>query len=199
MPAGHPAGYGLPVKAAHGKGHTRKHARAGKKHSGTSKHRPAHQPLTAHQKHLAHLQHIHAKAKHPTHAKARALALDAGDVGCCTAEALAASLRCQGLSVPDDAVLDLFRAAGGDEDAGLPILATLEAAAGYGLAGFRPRFEPVPLTADIRRPLLLGLELPGPHAVVATPDGWWSWGELYCPWCEWPDAVIEEAWAVTWG
>ena len=45
--------------------------------------------------------------------------------------------------------------------------------------------------------LILGLELPGPHAVLATADGWWSWGELHDP-AEWPDAVAEEAWAVSW-
>jgi hypothetical protein len=47
--------------------------------------------------------------------------------------------------------------------------------------------------------LILGLDLPeAPHTVLATPDGWWSWGEPYCPRCEFPDAVIEEAWAVSW-
>jgi len=45
--------------------------------------------------------------------------------------------------------------------------------------------------------LLLGLELPGPHAVLATADGWWSWGELHDP-AEWPDAAAEEAWAISW-
>ena len=46
-------------------------------------------------------------------------------------------------------------------------------------------------------PLILGLELPeGPHAVLATGDGWWSWGDLYDP-AEFPGAVIDEAWAVT--
>lgn len=45
--------------------------------------------------------------------------------------------------------------------------------------------------------LILGLELPGPHTVLATPEGWWSWGELLGP-AEFPDAVIEEAWAVSW-
>jgi alpha-tubulin suppressor-like RCC1 family protein len=44
--------------------------------------------------------------------------------------------------------------------------------------------------------LIIGLELPGgPHAVTLGRDGTvWSWGE---PW-EFPDAVVEEVWAVTW-
>jgi hypothetical protein len=56
----------------------------------------------------------------------------------------------------------------------------IEAAAGYGLAGYRPRFEEVmpcergepSLRRVTRAGLLLGLELPGPHAVLATADGW---------------------------
>lgn len=44
---------------------------------------------------------------------------------------------------------------------------------------------------------ILGVDLPGPHAVFATPAGWWSWGELHDP-AEWPDAVIGEAWWVRW-
>lgn len=42
--------------------------------------------------------------------------------------------------------------------------------------------------------LILGIDVPGPHCVLATPDGWWSWGELHSPW----PARIEEAWAVSW-
>lgn len=45
--------------------------------------------------------------------------------------------------------------------------------------------------------LILGVELPGPHTLLATPDGWWSWGEPFDP-SEWPRMVIEEAWAVEW-
>ncbi len=47
-------------------------------------------------------------------------------------------------------------------------------------------------------PLILGVDLPGPHTVLATPEGWWSWGELFCPWCDFPDAVIDEAWVIAW-
>lgn len=42
--------------------------------------------------------------------------------------------------------------------------------------------------------LILHVDVPGPHAVLATPDGWWSWGELYSPW----PCRISEAWAVSW-
>ena len=57
-----------------------------------------------------------------------------------------------------------------------------------------------PPAADLGHALILGLDLPGsePHAVTAGPDGtWWSWGEPYSP-ADFPGAVIEEAWAVTW-
>jgi hypothetical protein len=41
---------------------------------------------------------------------------------------------------------------------------------------------------------ILHVDVPGPHAVLATADGWWSWGELYSPWA----ATVEAAWAVSW-
>ena len=133
--------------------------------------------------------------KHPK----RQLALGEG-VACCAAEALAASLRLLGVPVGDGDVLDLYWRTAADPDAGASILATLEAAERYGLAGIRPvSWQPVKvpdfMPADI--PALLGVDLPGPHAVLATPDGWHSWGGLYDP-AVFPDAVIEEAWEVTW-
>ena len=88
----------------------------------------------------------------------------------------------------------------GDPDAGAPIVATLEAASESGLAGVRPgSYSPIIQFLDSGYPsgVILGVNLPGPHAVLATPDGWWSWGELWCL-CEFPDAVIEEAWEVSW-
>ena len=48
--------------------------------------------------------------------------------------------------------------------------------------------------SDRGHALILGVDVPGPHCVLATPDGWWSWGELHDPW----PARIEEAWAVRW-
>jgi hypothetical protein len=128
-----------------------------------------------------------AKAKTATKkAATKARSLSPGDFGCCTAEAVAAYLRLQGVPFSDADMLALFRRAGGHPDDGAPIREVLEAS---GLA-----FTAADL--DAPGPLILGLELPGPHAVLATADGWWSWGELHCP-CEFPDAVIEEAWVIS--
>ena len=166
-----------------------------KKHAGTSKHasKAKHTP-TAHKKAAtAHKQTAHRTATQVKAAKARALS--PGDaVACCSAEALAASLRLAGGAVSDDDVLELHWLAGGDEDTGVSILAALEAAAAFGLAGYRPRwFGP----AKGARYSIFGLELPGPHAVLAEPRRWWSWGKRYDP-SDFPDARVEEAWAVTW-
>ena len=257
MPSGLPAGCGAPVKKTAAKGHTAKHASAAKKHASTKKHTPA--QVAADKKFQAagaKAAKVHAKAKHATHAKAVALALGDG-VACCAAEALAASLRLQGVRVSDEDVLALYWHTASDPDAGASIVATLEAAWRFGLGGIRPvSFEsawpcvigrrsvleqaladqaqhlsdrqllgyafsdqcsddarlievlaPAPgqldhvIVGDVSTlhgaSLILGLELPGPHAVLATPDGWWSWGELHDP-AEWPDAVVEAAWAVAW-
>ena len=147
----------------------------------------------------------HAAGKKHKGTVARGLAPAADQVACCAAEALAASLRLQGHAVADADVLALYWRTADDPDAGAPIAATLEAATRFGLAGIRPLSwapEKLPdfIPADIPRQAILGLDLQeGPHTVLATPEGWWwSWGELYCPWCEWPDAVVEEAWEVTW-
>jgi hypothetical protein len=213
------------VKATKSAGHTRKHTATKKhhntkKHTGTSKHRPdAHQlhEEHLHHEHEEHLAHeaVHAVAKPASHAKPRSLAL--AGTGCCATEALAASLRLAGASVTGADVLALHRLAGADDETGAPIGVLLAAAAEYGLAGFRPAFAPAlpqrgyeaareaackkssyePPELRPGHALILGVELPGPHAVLATPDGWWSWGELWCP-CEFPDAMIEEAWAVAW-
>ncbi len=48
--------------------------------------------------------------------------------------------------------------------------------------------------------LILGLDLPDgeSHAVAVGPDGaWWSWREPHDP-ADFPGAVIDEAWALTW-
>lgn len=44
------------------------------------------------------------------------------------------------------------------------------------------------------RALILGVDVPGPHAVLATPAGWWSWGQRFDPW----RCAIEEVWEVAW-
>lgn len=70
-------------------------------------------------------------------------------------------------------------------------------------AAFAPAEQPDPFVpaedgADFLfgHALILGVDLPGPHAVTVATDGCWvSWGEHYDP-ADFPDAVIEEAWAV---
>jgi hypothetical protein len=139
------------------------------------------------------------------------------DVACCSARAVAESLRiASGPVLSDDDVLGLYFRTTSDPDAGETILATLMAAQRYGLAGHRPfiidrLYPPDPLhTAlrcmrdpDLSAPvawggLILGLGLPQcPHAVVQHDGAWWSWGQPCDP-DGFPGAVIEEAWAVTW-
>jgi hypothetical protein len=151
----------------------------------------------------------------------RQLALGEG-VACCAAEALAASLRLRGLPVTDDDVLALYWHTASDPDEGATIWATLEAAArygvaGYAVAGFRPagleevmpHGTPDSTSAELRLPgvrrrhatragLILGLDLPGPHAVLDTGSEWITWGASWPAWA-FPDAVIGEAWTVEWG
>lgn len=148
-----------------------------------------------------------ANAKKAKQHPRRQLALGTG-VACCSAEALAASLRLAGVPVSDADVLELYWRTADDGDAGASILATLEAAAEFGLAAITPfaclRSLPSADGPGYRqfygavqapqRPLILGISIPGPHAVLATADGWWSWGELYDPWTD----DIDEAWEVTW-
>jgi len=59
-------------------------------------------------------------------------------VACCSAEALAASLRLTGRRVSDADVLTLYERTADGPDAGASIVATLEAASACGLAGVRP-------------------------------------------------------------
>ena len=142
----------------------------------------------------------------------RKLAL--GDaVACCSAEALAASLRLTGWRVTDADVLALYEQTADGPDTGATILATLEAACEFGLAGLRPLTFQEVMSHDAdgcccwlrssaglhetRAGLILGMDLPGPHAVLDDGGWWWSWGEPYDP-AAFPDAVIEEAWEVTW-
>ena len=220
---GKPAHHAKPAKAAAGK---KTAPTRTKKHAGSKKHQ-----LTAHQKHLAHVAHL----AHLQHTR-RGLAIGEG-AACCSAEALAASLRLAGGTASDDDVLALHWAVAGDWDTGSSIWAALESAAESGLAGMRPQwFGPIgsgargvgppadigPLrvppftgahipTATLARhrpagtasasrgtSVVLGLDLPGAHAVTVDARGrWWSWGQPYDP-SAFPDAVVEEAWAVTW-
>lgn len=143
-----------------------------------------------------------AKTRAVNAKKARQLSLGSA-VACCSAEALAASLRLSGWPVSDADVLALYLRTTRDLDAGAPILATLEAAAEYGLAGMRPLtwecVNPAISITGIFTPLtILGLALPAPHAVLDTGSEWITWGEAWPAWA-FPGIVIEEAWLVDWG
>lgn len=198
------------------KGHAAKHVHH-RKHTAHKKHRPAGQKKTA----AGAAHHVTTVAHHPHHPKPRGLAL--GDaLPVCPFEAVAMSLRLLGQHVADDDVAGLWELAGRPEEgAGIGEALAIVAREGIvsvrpgqfdyrrltaaecmrRLAGVRPcqlvpcrRLEPgVDLIEDFHA-LILGINTPGPHAVLATPDGWWSWGELYSPWT----ATIEEAWAVAW-
>lgn len=189
------------------KGSTRKHPGHRKaKHAGSAKkHSPAkakHTPPPTRPVYGTFLPMGHGGApvtvvvaRMPVPPKPRQLALGQA-VACCAAESLAASIRLTGGRVPEEAVLALYRVTAADPDQGQALSVALRAAQRHSLAGHFPSFFPV--APDDPRAVLLGAELPGSHAVCAGPDGaWWSWGEPHDP-AEWPDAVIEEAWAVTW-
>jgi hypothetical protein len=204
-------------------GHTKKHT---KKHTGQHQpppHRKGHKGPAVTPGPLV------VPVPSPQHHRKRGLALGEA-VPCCSAEALAASLRLAGWPVGEADVLALHEAAGGSRDAGVSIEAALETAARVGLAGCRPRsFEPFdieevadgattasttahqlgypdPLLAGDRShdhlwdrgcSLILGADLPGPHALTADDGGVWSWGEWH-PWSCFAAAAAEEAWSVTW-
>jgi hypothetical protein len=175
----------------------------GGKHGGTGKH--------------------HSPRKHKPPPK-RKLALGEA-VACCSAEALAASLRLAGQLVSDEDVLALYWRTAASDSSGATILDTLDAAAEYGLGGVRlASFGPLDLVEPplrggihLRRPeriwddrdlhlrpvhavsVVIGLELSGgPHALALDPCGAvWSWGELWTL-DQLQAGPAEEAWAVTW-
>jgi hypothetical protein len=117
--------------------------------------------------------------------------LSPGDVSCCGAEAIAASLRLMaGTRVSDEEMLELYWrvAAGPDDGAHLPNL--LEAVAATGLAGWYPSFWPVlsPQTGTVLN--YYGWE----HAVTLCPSGSvLSWRE-HLPW----PGPADEMWALSW-
>jgi hypothetical protein len=201
------------------RGHTAKHSGGGKHaaHRRASKHSPGKK------QHLgpvvSGMSPIHVVAKHPKQAKPRGLTPD-GAVALCSARAVAESLRLVlGICPSDDDVLELYFRTADDPDEGASILATLHAAATFGLAGaqlaafsaagagggdLNPVAKPLspapwaPAASAQPSGLILGTELPGPHAVTVAPDGCWvSWGEHYDP-ADFSDAVVEEAWSVRW-
>jgi hypothetical protein len=168
-----------------------------KKHAGTAKHlsKAKHKP-TAHKKTAAGAKQA-ARRTALTAKAAHARALSIGDVSCCTADALACSLRLSGWTVTAADVLALYKLTADGPDTGASIVATLDAAYVFGLAGVRPVSFAAVYDLDAPGPLLLGVDLPGRHTVLASEGRWWSWSEPF-PLAAFPDAVIEEAWEVTW-
>lgn len=186
------------MKQAAPRGRTGKHAPAAKHGRGqggrtAAKHAPRRQPAPPKATGPAPVVTAAAPA---AQAKPRKLALGQ-EVACCAAEAVAASLRLTGARAGDDDVLRLYESVAASPDQGATLTATLLAVSASGLAGHLPvRVRPVPVWSP--EAVLLGVELPGSHAVCVGPDGaWWSWGEPFDP-ATWPDAVVEEAWALSW-
>jgi hypothetical protein len=202
---------------------TRKHAASAKHTQTKAQAAHLHALHVEHVAHLAHLkatgQKVTVKAKPTAHAKAKKkVGFAVGDwLPVCGFEAVAQSLRLAGQRVDDDEVLRLYDLCGSRE---VSIGEALTAAARFGLAGYRPaefkahpergefgklcsdllggtgQASPNPLSPFVVRGhgLILRIDVPGPHAVLATRDGWWSWGELHSPW----PARVSEAWAVSW-
>lgn len=178
-------------KAAAAKGHGATHAK--KTVAKPAKKTTAKHAATKAKGHTAHK----TKTKAKTTKKGLALG---SDVACCAAEAVAASLRELGVFVADEAVLELFQASGGDPAQGVMIADVLQAASRRGLEGWKlSSWEWVEPSLELPSHAILGLDLPGsgPHTVLATPEGWWSWGELYRP-DQFHYATIDEIWAVSW-
>jgi len=153
--------------------------------------------------------------------------LSPGAVALCPAEAVAVAARIAGWAVTDGDVLDLYARCADGPSAGFTIATALTAGlpgmplefdliefdgmagrdsnpqtpiSGLSVAGhLLTRTAPDSNTAPGHPALILGVDLPGPHAVTVAPDGCWvSWGQHYDPAESFPDAVIEEAWLVRW-
>lgn len=188
-------------------GTTAKHAGTTKHHAGASKkpgkhdasgsaspkHHPHHE--SAHEKKLRHHDAVVKRHEHKTtEHKSRKLALP-GAVACCSAEALAASLRLAGHPVSGSDVYALYRATARGDDDGATILATLKAASTFGLAGVRlVGLRAVPVSSPH---VVVGGELPGSHALYFERGRAWSWGAPL-DLSRFPDWEPEEAWELRW-
>jgi hypothetical protein len=129
-----------PVKSGGGggKGGAAAKAPPAGKHQAKAKAKPAKVSRAVHRaRRQAALRGAATRKQHAVQAKKRGLALGSA-VACCSHEALAASLRLSGWPVSDADVLALYWHTARDEHAGASILATLEAAGEFGLAGVRP-------------------------------------------------------------
>lgn len=162
-----------------------------------------------------HHSHESAKKRHAAAAKAsktrarrkaaaaknaRALTPGAAFDGC-VITAVVGRLAMDGQHARLSDLFAAFRGAGGREEGGVAIEAMLSGLAVRGvIAGYRA----VPLEPELLEApgLILGVQLPGPHAVVTVPGPqqglgfarWLSWGHVFDPGAEWPDAAVEEAW-----
>jgi hypothetical protein len=159
---------------------------------------PVHKRKPAAKAKKAHKAPVHRSAAAVKAAKARGLS--PGAVSCCSAIALTASLRLAGWPAGAEDVLDLYRLTADSPDAGASIVATLDAAYLFGLAGVRPlSFTPALLAevggAQDEELHEAGDDGPGPeggrylpgHAAQHNPlashppaqtryraDGWWN-------------------------
>ena len=169
-----------------------------------------------------------AKKAAATRAKHRKWTPDGDVALCSARAVAEAIRIASGTILSGEDVLGLYWSVASDGDSGISILDALTAAQPWGLAcserferpwalraspctwandyGEEMELSPTrenplwPLRVQARQvPIILGLDLPGgqPHAVVAHDGAWWSWGQPYQP-ADFPGAVIEEAWTVTW-
>ena len=177
-----PGGHGAAVT-----GHSAKHSRSKKHvHGKGGKHHPKKQKQQHHQHGK---QHVHTVAQHAKNPRGLAIG---SLLPVFSFEALAMSLRLAGGAVCEDDMLGLWDLCGRRE---VSIAEALLAATEYGVAGVRlTSYDLAETYVSDRSPLLLGVDVPGPHAVLATPDGWWSWGSLWLPWT----SAVSEAWVISW-
>jgi len=142
---------------------------------------------------------LHApKPKRPKRKKPVRKLSPGWDVACCSAQAVGTLLGWDW-----ERVLALYWRTASEPEIGVAISDTLLAAGVAAIEVFEEQ-SPALLVGDaldgvrFGHGLILGVDLPGPHALAVKPDGtWWSWDEPFDP-AAWPDLVIEEAWAVTW-
>lgn len=190
------------MKQPAGSGRTRKHAGGGKHRHTVAKHAP----MGPRQHSVSGSGGMHPRGATPP-GKVTAVGKMAGpakprqfspgfDVACCSAQALGTLLGWDW-----ERVLDLYWRTCRTADEGASIEVTLAAvshehpeADHYAYQQHEASYEAEKILPG--HSLILGVELPGAHAIAITPDGtWWSWGEPFSP-LEWPGLVVEEAWAL---
>jgi hypothetical protein len=118
----------------------------------------------------------------------------------CAAVAVANSLlMATGWRASDEDVLALYLAASGGMDAGASVLATLEAAGEYGLAGVFPaRFDPLDEGEPLDDGVIVELVLREPHAAVLSGDSVITWGREVPVTADFLSGQVTGAWRVEW-